>query len=439
MEEKIEESSDNINVKIDENINIYNNSNKESNISLFKEKNILNKNQDLINSFSHNQNINNYENEEQLNLRNKININVQNHGNIGRNVVLFNRFVLGPKYHLWLFFSMIISITITWFLWLYSMRNFFSSIVYKCMHILFCLTQFFMITSYIIEPGIIPRNCPDFMSKDNENNEEEKSNTIEINDEINNKEAIPRIFTERKCETCKIIRPPGASHCRICDNCVMNFDHHCAFISNCVGKRNHKYFFLFLFFGAIFSILSATLNLIVIIIVFIIKSRETLLPLYQGNKWLLIISLILLFISFLFSTSAVPIIRFILFPGLIGYAIFLYIWYKYFPKNEQTPSYYNPYILPVFIVSILLGVFDSIHLCKQTHNISRGITLKQDKSINDKITDLSKNNSNLKISNNYLRNLSFIEKIKNIISFLLTKMDKSLIIPERDLIINRIN
>ena len=100
---------------------------------------------------------------------------------------------------------------------------------------------------------------------------------------------------------------------------------------------------------------------------------------------------------------------------------------------------YNPYILPVFIVSILLGVFDSIHLCKQAHNISRGITLKQDKSINDKITDLSKNNSNLKISNNYLRNLSFIEKIKNIISFLLTKMDKSLIIPERDLIINRIN
>ena len=317
------------------------------------------------------------------------------------------------------------------------MRNFYFNFIYIIIHILFCLTQFFMIISYIIEPGIIPRNCPDFMNKKNENNEDENSNKIEIKQQ--NKETIPRIFTERKCETCNIIRPPGASHCRICDNCVMNFDHHCAFISNCVGKRNHKYFYLFLFFGAIFSILSATLNLIVIFYVFIIKSRETLFPLYEGNKWLLIISIILLFISFLFSTSIIPEINLILFPGLIGYTIFLYIWYKYIPKNEKTPSYYNPYILLVFIASIFLGVLDSTHLFKQTDHISRGITIKQDKSINDKIADLSQSNSNQKISNNYIRRLSFSEKIKNIISFLSTKMDKSLIIPERDLNINRIN
>ena len=439
MEEKIDELSNIINSKIDESNNIYRNSNKENNNSLFKENNLLNKNPDLINSFNNNQNINNFENDEQLNLRNKININEENHGNIGRNIVLYNRFVLGPKYHLWLFFLIIISIIFTWFLWVYSIRNFYFNFVYIFMHILFCLTLFFMIISYIIEPGIIPRNCPDFMIKENENNEDEKANKIEINDEIKIKEAIPRIFTERKCETCKIIRPPGASHCKICDNCVLNFDHHCAFISNCVGKRNHKYFFLFLFFGAIFSILSATLNLIVIIYVFIIKSGETLIPLYKGNKWLLIISLILLFISFLFSTSVIPIIRFILIPGLIGYALFLYIWKKYFPKNEQTPSYYNPYTIFVFIASILLGVLDSTHLCKQIDHISRGITIKQNKSINDTIADLSKNNSAQKISNNYIRRLSFIEKIKNIISFLSTKMDKSLIIPERDLNINRIN
>jgi hypothetical protein len=431
MEEKIDELSDKINAKNDESINIYRNSNKENNISLYKEKDILNKNQDLINSFSHNQNINNFENDEQLNLRNKININVKNHGNIGRNIVLYNRFVLGPKYHLWLFFLIIISITFAWLLWIYSMRNFYFSIVYIIIHILFCLTLFFMIISYIIEPGIIPRNCPDYLIKKNENNGDEKSNG-----QMENKEAIPRIFTERNCETCNIIRPPGASHCKICDNCVMNFDHHCAFISNCVGKRNHKYFFLFLFFGAILSFLSATLNLIVIIYIFIIKSRETLLPLYKGNKWLLIISIILLFISFLFSTSVIPIIRFIPIPGLIGYSFFLYIWYKYFPKNEQTPSYYNPFIVLIFIVSILLGVLDSTHFYKQISHISKGITIKQKKSINDKIVDLSKNNSNQKISNNYLRRLSFTEKINNIISFLSTKMDKSLIIPERDLKIN---
>lgn len=41
---------------------------------------------------------------------------------------------------------------------------------------------------------------------------------------INIKEMIPHIFTERYCDTCKITRPPGASHCRFCDNCIEGFD-----------------------------------------------------------------------------------------------------------------------------------------------------------------------------------------------------------------------
>ncbi|KAG6688863.1 probable protein S-acyltransferase 14 isoform X1 [Carya illinoinensis] len=70
--------------------------------------------------------------------------------------------------------------------------------------------------------------------------------------------ANPRI---RFCRKCNQVKPPRCHHCSVCARCVLKMDHHCVWVVNCVGALNYKYFFLFLFYTFLETIL-VTLSLL---------------------------------------------------------------------------------------------------------------------------------------------------------------------------------
>lgn len=59
------------------------------------------------------------------------------------------------------------------------------------------------------------------------------------------------------CKKCNILilKKFKGNHCKICNICIIKYDHHCPWIGKCIGRNNYLSFKAFLFSNILYFIL----------------------------------------------------------------------------------------------------------------------------------------------------------------------------------------
>ncbi|CAL1613775.1 unnamed protein product [Knipowitschia caucasica] len=131
--------------------------------------------------------------------------------------------------------------------------------------VLFLFVMAMLLRTSFSDPGVLPRALPDeatFIEMEIEAANGNVPAGQRAPPRIRNVQINNQIVKLKYCYTCKIFRPPRASHCSICDNCVDRFDHHCPWVGNCVGKRNYRYFYMFTLSLSLLTVYIFTFNIV---------------------------------------------------------------------------------------------------------------------------------------------------------------------------------
>jgi len=168
--------------------------------SLFESKNdkLLNQTDNFINEQTNNKSqvsnnlISNKENGyDQIRLKAE-KINSAHYGNIGKNIVICNKYVFGIKSTFLLFLSTFVGMVLTFIGWILSNNYFYPLYIYIIGGIPFILTQIYFILCFLTEPGIIPRNDPNFseVTQEIDNNLIKNESNINIKNTNNDNKKI---------------------------------------------------------------------------------------------------------------------------------------------------------------------------------------------------------------------------------------------------------
>jgi len=144
-------------------------------------------------------------------------------------------------------FFVIIFPSIIYFLEFFTIfhKNYFIMLIIETISYLFFIINYFL--AILINSGIIDRKY--------------YSNNIKLNNNNN--------IDYNKCYICNVIYPKSLKiyHCKICNICIIEYDHHCPWTGKCIGKYNIIEFNFFII-GLFCFILSTIASFIIFIVNF---------------------------------------------------------------------------------------------------------------------------------------------------------------------------